>query len=544
MPGESSRRNSARSAASKKTKSVVDKSAPSSRKDSVQLDQSGDRSSHSREESTSQEVKNPPVQSLPNNASLENLRKQAKTLLKGIRANDPHVLAKVGNFHPRESKPRDYSLSDAQLVIARSYGFASWPKLKRHLDVLEEYSRLPREFSDADESKTIVDRFISLGCLTYTIDHAHRRNRARELLEQNPSLSRENIYAAATIGDVTAVRGMLRQKPPLATTRGGPHNWEPLLYAAYSRLNSEAKEHSTLEVARFLLRYGADPNAGFLWDRHYLFTALTGAFGEGEAGPVHQPEHQYCYELARLLLEAGADPNDSQTLYNRMFSGRTDHLELLFEFGLGKGGHGVWFKRLADRLGTPVEMLQQQMAWAAKYNQIERIHCLVKHGVDVNLVDTRFRRTPYELAILHGNVEIAQYLLDHGARQTSLSVLDTFKAACLNADEGLARSLFSEDPSIVNQLDVERVELLNLAAESDRRDAVRLMADLGFDLNELKRTAPLHLAAGAGHLEMVKLLIELGADPSVRDTEFNGTAQGWAEYNERTEVAEFLKQYM
>jgi ankyrin repeat protein len=67
------------------------------------------------------------------------------------------------------------------------------------------------------------------------------------------------------------------------------------------------------------------------------------------------------------------------------------------------------------------------------------------------------------------------------------------------------------------------------------------MVELGFDVNARKRTAPLHLAAAGGHLEMVKLLIELGADPSIRDEEFNATPLGWAEYGERKEVAEFLK---
>ena len=40
---------------------------------------------------------------------------------------------------------------------------------------------------------------------------------------------------------------------------------------------------------------------------------------------------------------------------------------------------------------------------------------------------------------------------------------------------------------------------------------------------------------------MVKLLIELGADPSVRDEEFNAMPLGWAEFGERKEVVEFLK---
>lgn len=484
-----------------------------------------------------------PTQSLPNKPSLENLRKQAKSLLKAVRASQVEAQARVREFHPQPNEAlRSFSLNDAQGVLARSYAFTSWSSLKRHVETVAEYSwSVPHEFSPADDS--IVDQFINLACLTYSWDQPNRRDKARELLAANPSISRENIYAAATVGDVAAVRRMLGENSALAKTRGGPRKWEPLLYAAYSRLNSSAPKHSTLEVARLLLKNGADPNAGFLWEGHYIFTALTGAFGEGESGPANQPEHQYCYQLARLLLEAGADANDSQTLYNRMFTGGTRHLELLFEFGLGKGGDGVWFKRLGSRLETPSQMLQQQLGWAVKYNQPARLRLLIEHGVDVNTPDTRLRRTPYELALLNGNNEIAQYLLDHGATETSLSDLDAFSAACLTADAARARSLLGKNPTLIDQLGSERSELLNRAAETDKRDAVRLMAELGFDLNEVKRTAPLHLAAAGGHLDMVKLLIELGADPTVRDAEFNARPLGWAEYNHQTQVAEFLEQF-
>jgi ankyrin repeat protein len=78
------------------------------------------------------------------------------------------------------------------------------------------------------------------------------------------------------------------------------------------------------------------------------------------------------------------------------------------------------------------------------------------------------------------------------------------------------------------------------------------MAELGFDLNEVKRTAALHDAAIGGHLDMVKLLIELGADPLLRDNEFDGTPLGWARYGEKfgdqnqsgcRDVAEFLEHF-
>jgi ankyrin repeat protein len=485
-----------------------------------------------------------PTQPLPNNPSLENLRKQAKSLLKATRSNDAEALARVREFHPHPAAASNkLSLSGAQLVIARSYGFASWSKLKRHLDALEQHFLLPRAQTISDESEPISDRFIRLACLNYLDDHTGWRDQARQLLAAHPSICRENIYTAATVGDVEAVSGMLRANPKLASLRGGPYNWEPLLYGAYSRLNSNVKQHSTLEVARLLLARGADPNAGFLWDGRYVFTALTGAFGEGESGPINQPEHQYCYELARLLLEYGADPNDSQTLYNRMFTGGTRHLEVLFEFGLGKGGDGAWFKLLEDWLETPAQLLQQQMAWAAKYNHMARVRLLVEHGVDVNAPDTRFRRAPYEIAMVNGNIEIVEYLKDHGAVPTALNDVDAFFAACLAADADRARALLSKDATLIDQLGDQRAELLQLAAESDKREAVRLMAELHFDLNQLKRTTALHNAASAGNLQMVKLLIDLGADPLLRDAEFNATPLGWAEYGHQAAVAEFLRRF-
>ncbi len=485
-----------------------------------------------------------PTQSLPKNPSLENLRKQAKSLCKSVLANEPDALDRVREFHPRMNDALvKFSLSDAQLVIARSHDFASWSKLKQYVETLDQHFFMPKKLDDTDDAEPLPDRFIRLACLDYASDHADRRVRARELLAESPQLARASIFTAATVGDVAAVRKMLRQNPKLASLRGGPHNWEPLLYACYSRLNSEEKEHSTLAVARLLLEHGADPNAGFLWDGNYLFTALTGAFGEGEAGPVHQPEHQYCYQLARLLLEAGADANDSQTLYNRMFTGGTRHLELLFEFGLGQNSSSVWTRRLDSHLDTPAEILQQQMGWAAKYNQMERMRLLVEHGVDVNRADTRLQRTPYELAVLHGNKKIAEYLLAHGAKEIAFDDLDSFAAACLAGDEAAARSLLMKNKTLIEQLGERRTELLQLAAENDRREAVHLMKDLGFNLNEVKRTTALHHAAMTGHLEMAKLLIEMGADPQIRDTEFHATPLGWAQYSEQVEMVEFLKAF-
>ena len=87
---------------------------------------------------------------LPDQANLDYLKKQAKQLLKHARSDDPHALTRLRDQLQRPIEKDQVSqlkLSDAQLVIAREYGFASWPKLK---ETLERRQRIqtPGEVSD------------------------------------------------------------------------------------------------------------------------------------------------------------------------------------------------------------------------------------------------------------------------------------------------------------------------------------------------------------------------------------------------------------
>ncbi|GAB2797721.1 DUF1835 domain-containing protein [Halomonas shantousis] len=80
--------------------------------------------------------------------NLEQQRKRAKELLKAARAHEPAALARVTRHLPlRESSLR---LADAQLVIGRECGFASWPRLKAHIEALDTSLRLTREHGDRD----------------------------------------------------------------------------------------------------------------------------------------------------------------------------------------------------------------------------------------------------------------------------------------------------------------------------------------------------------------------------------------------------------
>jgi Ankyrin repeat len=302
-----------------------------------------------------------PTHRLPSDPNLEQLRKQAKTLQRRLRDGDEEALALARELHPRLADggtvdPAAFTRADAQLIVARLYGFPSWNKLRRHVELVAHYARSPhrqRVGGPIRSESELVDEFLRLACLTYdgSIDSQGRWQQARQLLAEHPELATASIHTIAAVGDVAAARALLTGDPAQARLPGGPHEWEPLLYLAYSRIDSPEPGHSTLEVARLLLEHGADPNAGYLWEGLTSpFTALTGCFGRGEGDP---PPHQYRLELARLLLDAGADPNDTQTIYNLSWTPGDDWLELLLAYGLGQGSGGPWHQRLAPAHPTP-----------------------------------------------------------------------------------------------------------------------------------------------------------------------------------------------
>ncbi len=187
------------------------------------------------------------------------------------------------------------------------------------------------------------------------------------MLVAQPGLGADNVHVAAARADAAALRRLLAADPALANVEGGPFGWPPLLYLAYARHDPDVTADAVRDAVAALTGAGADPGAGYLWHGNSPpFTALTGAFGEGEGGPDNQPGHPQWEAMARALLEAGADPNDAQTLYNRTFRPDDSHLVLLFEYGLDD----------ADELAF-------QLGWA------------VAHGMDARVrAAARTRRRP------------------------------------------------------------------------------------------------------------------------------------------------------
>lgn len=444
--------------------------------------------------------------SLPSHPSLENLKKQAKTLQRKCRLGNPEALARLRAKHPQYAKLSNPRLSDCQLVLAREAGFESWPQLK----VAVESAR-----------KELAQRFVEIACLCYDdphYDHRSFHQRAGQMLIENPELADASIWSASAAGNAKAIESFFSREPATVNA-AGPNGWTALFCACYARVPGR----STFEAAKLLLDRGADPNT-HTWkhndppgsDRARRFTALTGLFGGGSTGLANQPPHPQWRELAELLLERGADPSDEQALWINPDAS----LGLLLRHGL----------RANARVGT-ITLLGRELSRAATRGNIDQVKLLLAHGART---DEQFQaKTPWQHAMERGNLEIARLLEEAGAPSAGLDDVDRFTSFVLaGAREKLAPT--------ADLLERASKSMVLKAVDTGRIEAVRLALDLEFDPNYLDEVTASHSAAGKGRKDMVELLLDRGASLCIREPFYDGTPLGWADFFDQVKMREWL----
>ena len=460
------------------------------------------------------------TKAFPANPSLENLKKQAKTLLKACRAGNFGALERLRAAHPRyagaEPGAIDLRLADCQLVLAREAGFASWPQLRTAIQSAN--NELPAQF-------------VEIACLCYDDPHYDHRSfhaRAHEILRANPWLAAADIWSAAVAGNTAAVGAFLDADPQLVN-RPGPHGWVPLICACYSRVPPLEPGHSTFHVATLLLDRGADPNSSTVKyndppgsDRSRRFTALTGLFGGGSTGLANQPPHPRWRDLAELLLDRGANPADEMSLWIN----QNACLEMLLR-------HGLKPEALAAD-GTT--LLGRALCQAARNGDLEQVRLLLSHGART---DERFRgKVPWEHAMRLGRVEVARILEHAGAPVAEMDDVGHFVSACMAGDEPAARAMLAANPELKSRAPQD---LVHRAVWTKRKEAVLLMLHLGFDPNAMEDNGAIHHAGVlAERGEILRILLDHGASLKLRDLWYDSTGIGWADFFDCRELRDKL----
>src|SRR6185312_3238525 len=182
-----------------------------------------------------------PSRDLPARPNLEQLKKQAKSLLDASKSNDRDALQRFALLPSLSGKSvdeiaaADVALHDAQSVIAREHGFPSWNALH------EEVEARTMSFDAA------VDEFIR--CAT-----GGATGRAERLLALHPRIASATLHTALVVGDAVAVENRLRDHPELVDRPAGPQNWEPLLYVCHNSLHKSvpARLDGLVAIARRL----------------------------------------------------------------------------------------------------------------------------------------------------------------------------------------------------------------------------------------------------------------------------------------------------
>jgi ankyrin repeat protein len=398
---------------------------------------------------------------LPDRPNLRHLKDQAKDLLKAGAAA---------------------SLADAQFQIARLYGFASWPKLKAHVESFEEIGQLKQAIDTND-----------IACI-------------KTMMTRNPAL----------------------HSAPLGYGKDGPLTW-----VAECRVPSEPPSPVRLAMAKWMITHGSDVHQG--GDGPLMRAALNAyripmmellvshgadvnALWHGHFPIIFAPCESMDPAALKWLLDHGANPNCRDHRYE--ISGHPYPGTALDYLIAG-------YARSVERLSACIDLLHQA-GGATKYEapavlkllrgRLDDLAELI--DADPTLVNKRFSEldcgmsgsrsltlqggTLLHVAAEYGNLAAAALLLDRGADVNARATVDE---AGVGGQTAIfhAATQFDDDGLPVTQLLVERGADLTVRAklpgDYERPGEIVECTALGYAL----------LFGGASRRGTVTLLRERGA---------------------------------
>lgn len=275
---------------------------------------------------------------LPPRPSLEFEHKEAKALLRRLRVGDPDALVRARARHPAmdASAPARIRLADAQLVIAREYGFTSWPRLVRYFGDVDRQRYNHRSIQSGRRD------FYDGSVRSLVVEHRDRRVwAARALASYVPrfyGMRVDDVFASTVTEDDARLAVARREGFPswqallertAAAIRQPPGEWEtdPMQYAGQAMEAADLDELRRVVAAHPDLLHPSDDDAAR--GRSLLRTALLHERAQGKTAmrPIidwlsaqgldlqAELNRQLCGHLrmqtgkVRWLLDRGADPN-------------------------------------------------------------------------------------------------------------------------------------------------------------------------------------------------------------------------------------------
>ncbi len=334
-----------------------------------------------------------PTKILPAKPSLDQLKHQARDLIKSHASGEPMSLQRIREFHPRFAGRDDatvqgtaFALADAQLTIAREYGFASWGRL----------SRFTRRAGDGTApGRPHHER----------IDDPNFRDAVR----------------LVDAGDVDGLRALLVSRRELTTQRvtfeGVNYFRHPTLldFVAENPIRHGRLPAGIVEVARVIIEAGGDSD-------------LDSTLGLVASGCVVR-ECGVQTPLIDLLCDHGARP-DSAMLAAAAHGEFAAVADLLRRGARVTPACAAATGRLDDAVTTlstakPAER-HLALALAAQFGHHDIVRLLLDAGEDpdrYNPVGAHSHSTPLHQAALAGHFDVVRLLVERGARTDLRDVL-------------------------------------------------------------------------------------------------------------------------
>ncbi len=540
---------------------------------------------------------NLPTRRMRAQPDLEQLKRQAKQLFAALKAGDSAAVAIV-NAHYDSAQAATFALHDAQLVIARSYGFASWPKLKAYVDgatikrFVEAVStgRFARVGTMLKTRPELANMAVSYGDEHRAIHYAvmHRQPETARLLMQNGANARAGIHPhrdATSAWTLAQERGFdeivniieeeeeRRAKPvadsaslPAATpgdeadrtaVANGDFEWLRARLAEGRLTNhvrwngggllTVAVRNNHIDVLEFLLGLGFDPNERV-------------SYGEGDwiaysqGYPLWHAAALGRSDMATLLLDRGADPNvhvdsSGSSVYSAYSHKQWPMVELLrARGGMVTGDTAALYRQTSLARQMMLDDEQGVLPESSKPSDKSLAEELLRFGADggaTEIVRMSLKRIDWArqdarwfgmLASLLSFWHHTPWLYAGNKAFDRESYLECFRLILNACDINVVGSF---GRTILHEI----AAMGDWISEEEVAAFGRAALEAGAVVNrrdDILSSTPLDWACRWGRIQLVRLLIEHGADPEENDAEAWARPRSWARKMGHDEIVRAL----